>query len=59
MNPQLIGITGPLEGATFGLDEEEFSIGREPGNQLAIDDRRMSRRHCFLSFPRGNEWSAP
>jgi pSer/pThr/pTyr-binding forkhead associated (FHA) protein len=48
MNPRLIGIAGPLEGATFGLDEEELSIGREPGNNLTIEDLRMSRRHCFL-----------
>lgn len=53
MNPRLISIAGPFEGATFGLGDQEFSIGREPGNTLTIDDRKMSRCHCSVNKEAG------
>jgi Nif-specific regulatory protein len=48
MNPRLIGIVGPPKGATFGLADKEFSIGRGPGNKLITDDPKTSRGHCLI-----------
>jgi pSer/pThr/pTyr-binding forkhead associated (FHA) protein len=47
-NPKLIAISGPAEGTTFGLTEEEISIGREPSNSISINDHSVSRRHCLI-----------
>ena len=47
-NPKLIAISGPAEGTTFALTEEETSIGREPSNQIRVDDHSVSRRHCLI-----------
>lgn len=47
-NPKLIAISGPAEGTTFALAEEEISIGREPFNSISINDHSVSRRHCVI-----------
>ena len=48
MKPRLLGTSGPLRDKTFALDQESLSIGRDPGNQLHIDDPALSRRHCMV-----------
>lgn len=48
MNPRLVGIGGPLKGATFSLPAGEVSIGRDSSNQLWVPDPALSRRHCVL-----------
>jgi transcriptional regulator with GAF, ATPase, and Fis domain len=48
MNPRLIGVTGPLQGALFALPEGEVSIGRDAGNQLYASDGALSRKHCVV-----------
>ena len=48
MAPRLVGIAGPLKDSTFPLDQQQFSIGRDPSNQLSIADSTLSRRHCVL-----------
>ena len=48
MNPQLIGVAGPLQGITFALPEGEVSIGRDAGNQLYAGDGALSRKHCIV-----------
>ena len=52
-NPKLIAISGPAEGTTFALTEDEISLGREPSNSISINDHSVSRRHCL--FRRENE----
>ena len=47
-NPKLIAISGPAEGTTFALIEDEISIGREPSNSISINDHSVSRRHCLI-----------
>lgn len=37
-----------MKNSTFPLEQERLSIGRDPSNQLAIADNRISRRHCML-----------
>jgi len=46
--PRLVGIAGPLKDLTFPLEKPQFSIGRDPSNQLSIADDTISRRHCVL-----------
>jgi Nif-specific regulatory protein len=48
MNPRLVGISGPLKGAIFALDETETTIGRESSNRVTISDLSLSRRHCKI-----------
>lgn len=48
LNARLIGISGPIEGGTFALTDDEVSIGRGHSNTLPIDDASVSRRHCSI-----------
>jgi len=48
MNPRLIGVAGPLQGALCALPEGEVSIGRDSSNQLYAGDSSLSRRHCVI-----------
>ena len=45
---RLEAVSGPLEGRTFPLTEDEISIGREPSNQISLLDSLVSRRHCVI-----------
>lgn len=47
-NARLIAISGPTEGMTFALSEEEVSLGREPSNAICVNDHSVSRRHCVI-----------
>jgi len=53
-NPKLIAISGPAEGTTFALTEDEISIGREPSNSISINDHSVSRRHCLIRRENGS-----
>ena len=46
--PRLIALSGPANGTIFALTEDEVSIGREPANQIRVDDHSVSRRHCLI-----------
>jgi transcriptional regulator with GAF, ATPase, and Fis domain len=48
-DPKLVALAGPLEGMSFSLAGDEFSVGREPSCQLSIEDRSVSRRHCVIT----------
>jgi Nif-specific regulatory protein len=48
MNPRLIAMAGPLKGAVIKLTHGAVSIGREPFNQLCLNDPLVSRRHCLI-----------
>src|SRR5580700_8133441 len=45
---RLEAVSGPLEGRTFQLTEDQLSIGREPCNQISLLDLLVSRRHCVI-----------
>jgi Nif-specific regulatory protein len=45
---RLEAVSGPLEGRSFPLTEDEISIGREPSNQISLLDSLVSRRHCVI-----------
>jgi transcriptional regulator with GAF, ATPase, and Fis domain len=44
----LLVIAGASRDRTIPLHSAEIPIGREPGNQVAISDPSLSRRHCVL-----------
>nr|MDQ3818690.1 sigma 54-interacting transcriptional regulator [Acidobacteriota bacterium] len=48
MNPRLIAINGSSKGATFALEDEECSIGREASNAVCLSDASVSRHHCII-----------
>ena len=45
---RLEAVSGPLKGKVFSLAEGEFSIGRDPSNQISLLDSLVSRRHCVI-----------
>ena len=45
----LVGVTGPGKGFRFLLDGERFSIGREIGTDISLDDVTVSRKHAQIS----------
>ena len=49
MEPKLVPQSGTLEGGAYVLPEGEVSIGRDPSNQIVVNDPSVSRRHCRLS----------
>jgi transcriptional regulator with GAF, ATPase, and Fis domain len=48
MQPRIVAITGPLKGTIVQLQNEELFIGRDPSNQVTINDPLVSRRHCSI-----------
>ena len=48
-NPRLLAVSGPLKESVFLLPAQEVTVGRDPGNQLCINDPSVSRRHCVLN----------
>jgi transcriptional regulator with GAF, ATPase, and Fis domain len=48
MNPRLVVINGLLKGATFALNQDEVSIGRESASDLSLSHSSVSRRHCLI-----------
>jgi Nif-specific regulatory protein len=49
VNPSLLVIAGPLKDSTLALPDGEVHIGRDPANQLSINDPSLSRRHCAIA----------
>lgn len=46
--PILIGQSGPVTGQRWVLNKPEAYIGRDPGCDIVIPDRQVSRRHACL-----------
>ncbi|PYX36347.1 MAG: sigma-54-dependent Fis family transcriptional regulator [Acidobacteria bacterium] len=53
MNPRVIGVAGPFKGTIFEVPEGGVSIGRDPSNQLWVNDPALSRHHCQLTRANG------
>jgi hypothetical protein len=49
---QLVMSQGPKPGHVFELPRSTVSIGRDPGNQVLIDDSQISRQHARIT-PQG------
>lgn len=50
---QLVMRSGPNPGKTYELSGDEISIGRDPGNSIAIKDPEISRSHARLTAQPG------
>ncbi len=48
MTPKLLAISGPADGTSYPLTQDDVTIGREPSNQISIPDVLISRRHCRI-----------
>src|SRR5262245_22217678 len=48
MEPKLVAIAGPLKGSSFPIVGGELVIGRDPQNNIAVNDPLVSRRHCSI-----------
>ncbi|MEK7404297.1 MAG: sigma 54-interacting transcriptional regulator, partial [Acidobacteriota bacterium] len=49
MNPRLVGIAGPVEGAFYALPEQEVTIGSEVSNVLVINVSSVRPHHCAIT----------
>ncbi len=45
---QLVMRSGPNPGATFSLDTDMTTIGRDPSNSISVNDPEISRQHAKL-----------
>ena len=50
---QFVMRSGPTPGVIFPLEGEQLIIGRDPSNNVAINDAEISRKHSRLSFQGG------
>src|SRR5947209_5937694 len=48
MDPILVAVSGPLNGATFKLESDETSIGRDATNGICLPGGWVSRKHCAI-----------
>ena len=48
MQPRLLAIAGPEQGASYPLATNPFAIGRNPANQLKLSALSVSREHCVI-----------
>ena len=51
---QLVMRTGPTTGKTYTLEAGEISVGRDPSNDIVINDAEVSRKHARLLFQDGS-----
>jgi predicted component of type VI protein secretion system len=51
---QLVMRSGPNPGKTYDLDKDEVYIGRDPNNDVVINDAEVSRRHAQISRQPGS-----
>ncbi len=51
---QLVMKSGPIPGKVFPLEKSEIYIGREPGNDIFVNEPEVSRRHARLTLQSGN-----
>jgi transcriptional regulator with GAF, ATPase, and Fis domain len=49
IKPKLIVITGPSKTASIELIGEHLTIGRDPSNDLSLNDVSVSRKHCVIT----------
>jgi Nif-specific regulatory protein len=54
MNPRLIVVSGKSKGIVFALDKKDTSIGREPTNDICLNEPSVSRQHCLIKQEEDN-----
>ncbi len=46
---RLVMSQGPQPGQTFPLDKDSLTLGRDPGNDIVINDPQVSRQHARIT----------
>ncbi len=54
--PVLVGVEGGLVGQRFVVTTEGLRLGREPGNEVWLDDTGVSRQHARVILHNGAVW---
>ena len=54
-HPTLAIVKGPQPGAVFELSGNEVTLGRDPANEVFLNDMTVSRRHARMDLSRVNE----
>ena len=54
MNPRLLVLAGPRQGALCPIVVDAFTIGRDAQNQLSLLDSSVSREHCLILRQNGD-----
>lgn len=54
--PMLVALDGPLAGRRFPITADALRLGREPGNEVHIDDSNVSRQHARVLLHNGAIW---
>jgi predicted component of type VI protein secretion system len=50
---QFVMRSGPTPGATYSLEGDQLTIGRDSSNGVSINDAEVSRKHARLTFQGG------
>lgn len=50
---QFVMRSGPTPGATFSLEGDQLTIGRDSSSSVAINDAEISRKHARMTFQGG------
>ncbi len=54
--PLLVGVEGPLAGTRFPVTASGLRLGRDPANEVHIDDTGVSRQHARVLLHNGAVW---
>lgn len=54
--PVLVGTFGSEKGRKYPLTEQGLRLGRDPGNEIRIDDNGVSRQHARFILHNGAAW---
>ena len=54
--PILVGTAGALSGASYAIDTQGLRIGRDPNNEVHLDDPDVSRHHARVILYNGALW---
>ncbi len=54
--PILIGTEGSLKGSSYAIDTQGLRIGRDPNNEVHLDDPDVSRHHARVILYNGALW---
>jgi hypothetical protein len=54
--PVLVGVEGGLVGQRFVVTAQGLRLGREPGNEVCLDDTGVSRQHARVILHNGAVW---
>ncbi|MBN2143263.1 MAG: FHA domain-containing protein, partial [Candidatus Aureabacteria bacterium] len=47
---RLVGVSGQVKGRVFPINKDKISIGRDPSNDICIDQDGLSRAHAILEI---------